>query len=1113
MKKFYLVIQLLIAALLLSASPLTAQITNTTKSPLLKLSEMKSPTFFDIQKAYDEYWKSLPPGRHGGYNQYKRWEYFWSRRVDEKGHFPNISEVFSGIINYEKNHKVRTNKTLETNWELVGPVTLPQASSDAREQGLGRINVVRFDPNNKDVIWVGTASGGVWKTTDGGTTWTTFPYTSIMSICISDIAISPQDPNTVYVGTGDSNGSFSTAGIFYSVGIIKTTDGGATWQQTGMSNQLSDGNLIGRILVSPTNKDIIIAATRFGIQKSTDGGKTFSAKTGTNPSKDYYKSMEFKPDDPNIIYASTFTNNSGYDASIWKSTDMGDSWFKATLSGGDLHNVSRIALAVSTNPDAKNYVYALAVDKTTDGFNSFWVSEDAGDTYEIYSNREVAPDILGRYSGYDESGKLQGWYDLCMAISPDNFSEIWTGGINIWKSDDLGYSYEKETHWQYENNTQDLPVVHADHHDMRYNPITKELFVTNDGGIYKYSDGHWTDLTDGMSITQFYRLGLSASSPGFLIAGAQDNGSSALIDGKWTHVLAGDGLECAIDPVDPKNVYGSMPNGILTRSVDGGVTFTRMLDSNITKEEGEWITPFVIDPKRPSVIYAGYESIWRSNNYGNPGQWVKLAELNSQKIQALAIAPSDSKTIYAATKTRVWKTSNELDFSQVGGSLPTSITYIAVDPNDADRFWVTCSNYSDGGRKVYYYDKDNSKFVDISGDLPNVPVNCIAYQKDSPDRLFIGTDYGVFYSENNTPFWKKYGSDMPNVIVNELEIQYTSKYLYAATYGRGIWKIKLSDCNLQAPDVTVNGELEFCKGDSVQLSVPDGFETYEWSNGVTNKAIWVKESGDYYCTVTDNEGCSATTQIISVTVHSPQEPSITITPGENGKYPLCEGDPEAVDLTIAITNKFFYDSFKWSNDSTGTEIHITKEGTYYCTMVDKNFGCTVSTDTFYVIYHPLPPKPEITKVINTLISTPAETYQWYFNDEPIDGATEQEYDVPKDQDGNYKVAITDSNTCPNMSDEFDFVTGVEDIDPAGLYFNIHPNPNNGEFNLEIDLPYNGRIELSITNTVGEKIFAKDLSYSGGILTDVLDISKYPSGVYFINLKCGNKYYVKKVIKQ
>jgi photosystem II stability/assembly factor-like uncharacterized protein len=1055
------------------------------QEPLVKLEQIKKPNFYDIDKIFNDYWSKIPEEQETentfegeGRDQFKRWESFWQRRTYPTGEFPNATDILRDWEQYKaKNNK---NSTQSANWTLLGPFDNPQPVPGQGEQGLGRINRIRFDPNNFRIIWAGSAAGGVWKSVDDGKNWATFPFTQFLSIGVSDIAISPQNSNIVYVATGDCEPSYES---YYSIGLIKTTNGGTDWQVTNLKYSLSDNMNVNRVLVHPGDPNIVIVGTSDGIYKSTDGGNTWALKQGGA----FFIDMEFMPGNPNVIYASTKTwSGTNY---VYKSSDNGESWKIVQTYSNSL----RVALAVSLAEP--NYVYSL-VSNLNRGFQSLSLSVDGGENWDKMADPSTVNNILGWYGGTgNDAVKGQGEYDLCIAVSPSHGYEVYIGGINVWKSNNSGESFTILTDW---TGGSGGAYVHADQHDLVFANYSTTLYSGNDGGIDRTTDGGttWTNLTKGISNTQFYRLGCSVTNPNLIIAGSQDNGTRRLKSSTWNGINGGDGMEAAIDPTNENRMYCSIQtnNGqVLLKSGNGGSTFVRMLGQSETGQASDWITPYIINQQNPSILYAGFVDVWKLSNYGSTRS--KISNFGgNQVIMSLALAPSDSNTLYTATM-------NDLHVTHDGGQTWNMRIYsggpiscIAVDPQNPNRVWITKSNYTSGS-KVYEY--DGTTWKNISGNLPNVPVNCIVYQNGSPDRLYVGTDIGVFYSDYGSAYWEPYGSGMPNVIVYDLAIQYSTHKLRAATFGRGLWETDISNCNLPQPKITIIGDTTFCQGDSCILQAEDGFSNYNWTSGETTKSIIVKQSGAYSYVVNDTSGCSAKSPAIYVDVKTVND--LTITPV--GKYPMCKGDSVQLNASLGFAN------YKWSTGETNRKITVYQPGTYSVTGTSSN-GCTKTTE-FTVVTSPA--KPAITRYRNTLTSTDAFAYQWFLNDSIIPGATAQSYEITND--GTYKVEVFDKDSCFDISDSIFAILGVEDINQTQDYINIYPNPGTGIYNLNIKLKQPAKIEATLTNILGINVWSSVLMYNDGVLSQEIDIQNLPAGVYYLIIRYGSDSFIHKIVKE
>lgn len=364
--------------------------------------------------------------------------------------------------------------------------------------------------------------------------------------------------------------------------------------------------------------------------------------------------------------------------------------------------------------------------------------------------------------------------------------------------------------------------MHVDQHALEYNPINNTLYAGNDGGFYKYVDflTDWVDLSDGLEISQFYRLGLSKSNSDILVAGAQDNGTERLSSSGWDAIRGSDGMECIIDPYDPDIIYSSSQYGGLKISYDAGNNWNNFKPVSY---DGAWVTPYKMHPLDNNFLVAGYREVYRTTTAG--AIWDSISNLQMGDIKIIALAPSDKNVIYASTSSTMYVTfDGGANWSRIDNNgLPNSISDVTVSQNDPNTVWATMSNYANND-KVYESTDGGNTWINISGsNLPNLPVNCIVYQDLSNDDLYIGTDIGVYHKDNTMTEWQAFKTGLPNVIVDELEIHYGAGKIRAASYGRGIWESPLHT----QPNGIANDHLSYVSVypnpaiDSFILSVPE----------------------------------------------------------------------------------------------------------------------------------------------------------------------------------------------------------------------------------------------------------------------------------------------------
>ncbi len=763
------------------------------------IDQMQDPSvnFYTVQQSFEDAWDQKEYEKGKGWKQYKRWENFMAQRVFPDGERPNPSTLALTFNSVQQAQSAGNNGS----WKPLGPY------NGSSMGGIGRINRVTFDPNNSQIVWAGAAAGGLWKSVDAGSSWTT--NTDLLpNLGVSDIAIDPTNSQIMYLATGDKDG-----GDTYSYGILKSTDGGQTWNTTGLSYNISQLIRISDIYINPSNTNIIIASTRQGIYRSTDAAASF-----TQVQSGVFNLIEQKPGDPNILYNSTIINAS---SDIWKSVNNGITWTQISSPNLPTSGMRRIELAVT--PDDPDYVYALA-GNSSNGFEGIYRSTNSGLTWTKRSSAST-PNLMGwRSSGNDSGG--QAWYDLAFAVSPTDKDLLYTGGVNIWRSTNGGSAWSISAHW---TGAGSAAFVHADIHHLTFNTDGR-LYAGTDGGVYRRptSNNSWVALNDGMNITQYYRISSDGIDTTLIIAGAQDNGTHQLDNGSWDNILGGDGMDCAVDPKNPNIVYASSQYGNFRKSNNRGNSFNANFGlSNNVRGTGAWVTPIRIDPIHPDTLYIGYSTVYRSFNAGNSFTAVGSG-YNGGDIDQIAISPTSTNVIYIAEGNSLYRSDNYAG-NFINLSIPSSrtITQIAVAHDDPMHVYITRSGYSNG-QKVYESFDGGSNWRNISLNLPNIPANCIVPEKSKANGLYVGTDLGVFYKDDNTDSWIPFNVDLPNVIVRDLEINYVDRKLKAGTYGRGVWQSPLyTDISAPLADFTIPTAV--CDGDSISLLENTFYGATSWT--------------------------------------------------------------------------------------------------------------------------------------------------------------------------------------------------------------------------------------------------------------------------------------------
>lgn len=741
------------------------------------LSEEESKNFYSIQESFYEYMSDKDINQKGtGYKQFKRWEWFWESRVLEDGSFPTEENINRVKQQLKKKNPFKLNSANE--WKTIGPDDSPGGY-----EGLGRINVVKAEPGNNNRLWAGAASGGLWFSPDAGTTWECkSDNVSVFDVLgVSDIEFDPNNIDIMYVASGDRD-----AANTYSSGLLKSTDGGETWNDTGLNYDVKSTRIrLNKILINPNDTDSIYVGGSNGIWLSTDAGDNWTRlRSGY-----HVLDMEMKPNDPKTIYASSFSHV------ILRTTNAGETWEE--LSHNNLPNSGIQRTAIAVTDDDPEYLVAL-MSANHSGLHGVYRSNDGGDSWvEIAGSN---PNMLHWSQNTDDQGG-QGWFDLCIAIDPTDKNKIFIGGINIWQTNNGGNDWEISTMWY--GGTQN-PTVHADQHDLWFTPDGSRLLVGNDGGVYKTDDNgaNYDWIGRGKNTTQFYRIATSQQNLDVLIGGSQDNGTKLRLT-EWDHVLGGDGMECLIYKDDDNIVMGASQNGNIFKSINGGNNFRRINSSgggnyDDIDETGAWVTPYAISPTDTSKMLVGMDDMWYSSNGGDV--FTEVATGQNSKWRFIEYSPANSNVVFAATNSQFWY-SPDGGQSWVQRARPGNqvITSIEPHPTDPDIVYATNGNWN-ANNKVFESTDRGQSWSNITSGLPNLPANCVFYQEDSDNRIYVGTDIGLYYRDDNSNGWQELNDGLPNTIVTDIEMNYANQRLYAGTYGRGVWYYDISP-TLDTPEL------------------------------------------------------------------------------------------------------------------------------------------------------------------------------------------------------------------------------------------------------------------------------------------------------------------------
>lgn len=709
--------------------------------------------------------------RSNGKKPFERWAWWTERRTKPHGTRPpskawwDASQELKQTLLYPSSGP---------SWSYIGNEDIPVYG------GAGRVNnIVVFDGG-----WLACApSGGLWLSDDEGESWNTAGggVDELSAVGTTDVIVDPDNPNHWFLATGDGDGATT-----YSIGLLETFDSGANWTTTGLA--MPEGNQkIFKIAFQPGSPNVVYVCSSTGLYRSEDAGVSFnSLKTGI------VRDMVIHTDSTHILTIAL--DNVG----VYRSVDSGLSWTNIPLPQSE--GLGRMELASSvSHPDR---IYAFVANYFAQSTMGVWRSDDGGVSfYPTMLRAEGGPNLHGWTSdGSDYSG--QAWWDMCIAVDPFDENKIVLGGVNLWESNDGGYSWNCEAHWSGQG---EYPQVHADQHGLTFLSDGR-LLVANDGGVYlRDGSGQYADKSDGLDIAQIYRLGLSPHKHSDLICGTQDNGTSLYNQDGWQRILDGDGMGCFFHHLDSNILFMSAYYGLLYRSTDAGRSNTQIANYSGfgINEVGNWLTPWLASPHNPEIIYVGKKSVYRSDDAGDT--WSTLGTMSDTKADAIALSATDPNMILVAKRDELWRSTNGYDFTALLNLPDETIGDVLISSSDSNEIWVCFGSYTNAMQVWVSYDGGGS-WEDKSLGLQALPVNTLV---ESPDgTIYAGTDLGV-YAYDEVSGWSIYGDGLPLTIITDLEIRTATNRLVAASYGRGVWEVELP--SLPSLDLTALGLDDFDK--------------------------------------------------------------------------------------------------------------------------------------------------------------------------------------------------------------------------------------------------------------------------------------------------------------
>lgn len=731
------------------------------------------------------------------YKHFARWSHWWSSRVNPDGTFNNVSQKNSREWNIWKRQNENYERSSEASWSFIGPdvSTYANNGTHCKGNGYGRADRISFHPTDANKLYVCTPDGGAWHSADGGSTWSCLTNNLPILGC-AGIAVDPSNSSTLYLLTGTTDNStgdlVGNFGYRYpSIGILKSIDHGENWEPILDFDTIVPNTPIipYRLKMHPLDDNIIIATTDNGVFRTEDKGASWLRVQNGR-----YYDIEFHPTNVNFMYISSrgFVNYSN---------DKGLSWFTAT---GVPNCNRRVEIAVS--PDSPNNVW-LVSGGVTGGGASFCGYAKSTDMGVSFTNIITTPNLIG----YVTSGGTsidQSNYDLCIAVD-DNFDQrVVIGGIEIFRTQNYDSNPNIWTniapYWEATGSQQGtLPsnYLHPDVHDLAFNPLDGKLYSCSDGGVYVSTNNgtSWNNISQGIHSSQIYHLSLAPSNDNKIGIGLQDNGLKSRFSSSsqdFRHIQSGDGFEPVFDPNDSDIVVSSINTSVYRYN-----TITSTNRDSLYADGNTFFHPLSYKPASSNKLYIGSNpmlihdfSLSSNTATATPGATASWEIATCDDVTSRVYIAGGSND-YRNDSTGTFHTSFNsgvtfTDRSTVSGFPSNSelvkITDIAVDPNDCSDVAFSNGGY-EAGEKVYYsLNSGGSNWINISYNLPNVPVH--ALEIDNDGNFYAGTELGVFYLPFGTTFWLPFYNQMPQVPVTDLTVSNSGTKLIASTFGRGVWE-------------------------------------------------------------------------------------------------------------------------------------------------------------------------------------------------------------------------------------------------------------------------------------------------------------------------------------
>jgi len=730
-----------------------------------------SVNFYDVCKSADNYFETHEKSKGSGWKGYQRWKNANEYKYYPSGDRNNIDPFFvkNAYVNFtQKNASFQTKSSFNNGWEELGPFRIDSISGHY-SAGLGRVEDHYVDPLNTDIMYLGSRSGGFWRTSDAGANWqatTDFLFAS----GVNTIGVSPTNSDSILVNVRNSaNGN--------SHGLYRSVDGGQTWVESNFNpvnigyGGLGSNFKIYEVRYHPRVADLVFIGTSKGIYRSDDNLVTWTLLLNGGDVEE----IQFHPTDDSIIYL--------YDSYYWganknvvmRSVDQGLSYAQSNVVTGNNDNRS-VHLSVST--DCENCLY-------WGSDNGVWISTDNGMNFTFRSN---STEGCGGF-----------------AVNDLDTTKMIYGYVDINRSVDGGMTWVESTKWSlgntngagsgHQNSFQiSTDYVHADLHPTKC--VNGVFYVGTDGLFCKSTDNGvtWINISQGIGVRENYKLGASQSNHFRTISGSQDNGTSIKHQNNWIEFYGADGMEGIIHPLNDDWMIGSLQSGGRRRTKDGGSTQSGVSPSGQSGSgNAAWEAPITYDPNNQMTVYNFSKYVYKSENFGTSWDSIGAPLTITGTIGQSAIAENNSDIIIISEGSSIEKSiDGGSTFVSIKNNLPNyGIQDIAFDPNDDDVIIVVYARYNNDGQKVFKTINGGISWVNITNNIGDMPIHSVVIDHTDTSNIYLGAEIGVYTMPMNSVNWVLYSPNLPNTTIEELEIVNGSNTLKAATWGRGMWEYSL----------------------------------------------------------------------------------------------------------------------------------------------------------------------------------------------------------------------------------------------------------------------------------------------------------------------------------